>query len=52
MNYMNIKDAQQKESITRSILEALPEWFEIEEGREGYIRDSAEQFCFWGIREQ
>lgn len=29
--------------ISRDILEALPEWFEVEESREKYIRESAEE---------
>ncbi|MBO4927096.1 MAG: GNAT family N-acetyltransferase [Clostridiales bacterium] len=41
-----ITDKKEKQAITRAILEALPEWFEVEESREGYIRDSAEQPFF------
>ena len=40
MNIRNIQDDKQKMIITREILEALPEWFEILEGRENYIKDS------------
>ena len=29
--------------LSRDILEALPEWFEVEESREKYIRESAEE---------
>ncbi|MCR5005462.1 MAG: GNAT family N-acetyltransferase [Clostridiales bacterium] len=36
-----IEDSIEKGSIVRNILEALPEWFEVEESREAYIRDSA-----------
>ncbi len=36
-----IEDPEEKKKISRKILEALPEWFEVEESREGYIRDSA-----------
>lgn len=46
MDYWLIQEANQKKKITREILEALPEWFEMEEGRETYIRESAEQLCF------
>lgn len=35
-----------KMSITREILEALPEWFEVPEGRETYIKESAGK-CFF-----
>ncbi|MBE5809025.1 MAG: GNAT family N-acetyltransferase [Clostridiales bacterium] len=36
-----IQDPNDKMRIARMILEALPEWFEIPETREGYIRSSA-----------
>lgn len=32
--------------IVRQVLEALPEWFEMESGREAYIADSAEMPLF------
>ena len=38
-----VKDAETKKKITRTILEALPEWFEIEESREKYIAESPDQ---------
>ena len=37
-----IEDRETKKEISRAILEALTEWFEVEESREGYIRDSQE----------
>lgn len=40
MNIKIIQDDKQKMIIAREILEALPEWFEIPEGRENYINDS------------
>ncbi len=36
---IEITDAKEKHSIARTILEALTEWFEVEESREGYIHD-------------
>ena len=36
----------QKEKISREILEALPDWFAIEESREYYIRNSREEPLF------
>ena len=36
-----ITDKAAKMRIARQILEALPEWFEVEESREQYIADSA-----------
>lgn len=38
-----IYDSSEKLKISRSILESLTEWFEIEESREKYIGDSADQ---------
>ena len=42
----SIIDPGQKERIAREILEALPDWFENVEAREGYIRDSRERITF------
>jgi len=41
MRIATIKDPGEKRTIARTVLEALPEWFEVEESREGYIRDCA-----------
>ena len=43
-----IEDADECRKISRQILEALPEWFEVKESREQYIRESAEQ-PFWAF---
>ena len=37
-----IKDLDEKKRIARTVLEGLKEWFEVEESREGYIRDCAD----------
>ncbi len=37
-----IEDKEEKKKITRTILEALPDWFGVEESRENYIRESAD----------
>ncbi len=37
---------EEKQAIARSILEALPDWFGIEEAREDYIRESGAQAFF------
>ncbi len=37
-----VKDSEEKRVIARTVLEGLMEWFEVEESREGYIRDSAD----------
>ncbi len=39
---VEIKDSNEKQAIARKVLEALTEWFEVEESREGYIHDSAD----------
>ncbi len=36
-------DPKEKQTIARNVLEALTDWFEIEESREAYISGSAEQ---------
>ena len=38
-----VEDANEKKKISREILEALTEWFEVEESREQYIAESADQ---------
>ena len=40
MKIIKVVDDEKKKKITRSILEALPEWFGIVEAREEYILDS------------
>ncbi|WAA08959.1 GNAT family N-acetyltransferase [Fervidibacillus albus] len=41
-----ITDKNRKQLIAREILEGLPEWFGIEEAREAYISNSADQELF------
>ncbi|MBR6872070.1 MAG: GNAT family N-acetyltransferase [Ruminococcus sp.] len=41
-----ITDRNEKSKIARNVLEALKEWFEVEENREKYIRDCAEWIFF------
>ncbi len=41
-----VKDKQTKVEITRNVLEALPDWFGLEDSRKEYIADSAEQTFF------
>lgn len=41
-----IENAEERKEISRQILESLTEWFEVEESREQYIRESADQ-PFW-----
>lgn len=45
MTFEQIYEPQMKENIVRKILEALSDWFAMEEGREQYIKESAEQIC-------
>lgn len=41
-----IDDYDDKQKIARQILEALPDWFGIEDVRESYIKESADQLFF------
>ena len=43
-----IEDAEERRRIAREILEALTDWFEVEESREQYIAESAGQ-PFWAF---
>ena len=43
---VNVEEAAEKQRIARLILEALPDWFEVTESREQYIRESAAQPFF------
>ena len=38
-----IKDAETKKAVARKILEELKDWFEVDESREKYISESADQ---------
>ena len=42
MDIREVTDAGEKRRITRLILEALPDWFGVEESREEYIRICAD----------
>jgi nitroreductase/GNAT superfamily N-acetyltransferase len=46
-----IEDPEERKHISREILESLTEWFEIEENRERYIKESAGQ-PFWAAFEE
>lgn len=46
-----IEDYEDKQKIARQILEALPEWFGIEESRENYIKESTDQLFFAALDE-
>ena len=49
---IQIEDPNEKQIISRKILEALPEWFALPEAREKYIKDSAEQPFFAAMEEE
>ena len=40
---VQITDKEEKRNVSRKILEALKDWFEVDESRENYIRESAGQ---------
>ena len=44
-----ITDASRKKAISREILEALHDWFEVDESREQFIAESADQPFFAAI---
>lgn len=46
MNIKRIEDDNAKQKIARQILEALPDWFGIEQAREDYIKESKDQLFF------
>ena len=46
-----IEDAEVKKTIAREILEALHDWFEVDESREKYIADSA-GWIFFAAKEK
>lgn len=46
MEIVQLTHADEKQAVTREILEALPEWFGIPEAREEYIKHSAAALCF------
>lgn len=52
MTFEQIYEPQLKENVVRKILEALPDWFAMEEGREQYIKDSVEQICIGAIENE
>lgn len=47
MKICQLTSSTEKQAVTRSILEALPEWFGIPEAREDYITESGDKqfFC-------
>ena len=51
INIIEVIDDIEKKDITRHILEALPEWFEIAEGREEYICDSVGKIFLCALEE-
>ena len=51
MTFEQIYEPQMKETVVRKILEALPDWFAMEEGREQYIKESAEQICIGAVED-
>ena len=46
MEIREVSSANEKKRITREILEALPDWFGIEESRENYIKESVNLVYF------
>lgn len=51
MSIEQILDLNEKQKVVREILEALPDWFGIQEAREEYINGCIEQICFAAIND-
>ena len=47
-----VVDKDEKRAISRKILEALPDWFGLEDSREAYISDSVQQTFFAAKRDE
>ena len=45
MTIEQICDGQVKQAVVRSVLEALTDWFAVEESREQYIAESVDRIC-------
>lgn len=52
MTIRQITDPAEKENASRAILEALRDWFEVDETREGYIRGSRDLPFFAAFEEE
>ena len=48
---VQVADAAEKRRIARAVLEALPDWFAVEESRERYIAECAGQAFFAALRD-
>lgn len=46
MTIRQITDPSERETVSRAVLEALRDWFEVDESREAYIRESRDMVCF------
>lgn len=46
MEIRQLTNAEEKQEVTQTVLEALPEWFGIPEARDKYIEDSADKAFF------
>ena len=46
MTIRQITDPSEKAAVSRAVLEALRDWFEVDESREAYIRESKDRPFF------
>ena len=46
MTIRQVTDPAEKTAVSRSVLEALKDWFEVDESRETYIRESRDRVMF------
>jgi hypothetical protein len=49
---IQVENNKEKEMISRTILEALPDWFGLPEAREEYIVNSVNQQFFAAVKEE
>ena len=52
MEIREITDTKVKRKLARQVLEGLTDWFEVEESREGFIRDCADWLFFAALEEE
>ena len=52
MDIKQVTDPAEKETISRTVLEGLRDWFEIDDTREAYIRQSRDRVFFAAVEKE
>ena len=52
MDIKQVTDPAEKETISRTVLEGLRDWFEIDDTREAYIRQSRDWVFFAAVEKE